>query len=172
MVSDQLRANLAKLMMLTERRVNFFLNNKINKRFTPFLNRNTPGLTLALQGLQFVATSTTAQSQSLAFPHRVHSISTNADNQDVVSMGTDSVLMTMKVIENAYILQAIEMITLAQATDLLGVEEWLSTESQQLYAAIREKTQSIIEDRVLVDDLPRIVELARTGRNMAVSWGL
>ncbi len=172
MVSDQLRANLAKLMMLTERRINFFLNQKINKRFAPFLNRNQPGLTLALQGLQFVATSTTAQGQTLAFPHRVHSISTNTDNQDVVSMGTDSVLMTMKVIENTYILQAIEMITLAQATDLLHVEEWLSTESQQLYAAIREKTKSIIEDRVLVDDLPRIVELARTGGNLAVNWGM
>jgi histidine ammonia-lyase len=172
MISDQLRANLAKLMMLTERRINFFLNNKINKRFAPFLNRNRPGLTLALQGLQFVATSTTAQGQTLAFPHRVHSISTNADNQDVVSMGSDSVLMTMKVIENAYILQAIEMITLAQATDLLHVEEWLSTESQQLYAAIRQKMASIIEDRVLVDELPRIVELAQTGDTIAVNWGL
>jgi histidine ammonia-lyase len=159
-------------MMLTERRINFFLNNKINKRFAPFLNRNRPGLTLALQGLQFVATSTTAQGQTLAFPHRVHSISTNADNQDVVSMGSDSVLMTMKVIENAYILQAIEMITLAQATDLLHVEEWLSTESQQLYAAIRQKMASIIEDRVLVDELPRIIELARIGDTIAVNWGL
>ncbi len=172
MISDQLRANLAKLMMLTERRINFFLNNKINKRFAPFLNRNKPGLTLALQGLQFVATSTTAQGQTLAFPHRVHSIPTNADNQDVVSMGTDFVLMTMKVIENAYILQAIEMITLAQATDLLHVEEWLSTESQQLYTAIRQKMASIIEDRVLVDELPRIVELARTRDTIAVNWGL
>ena len=80
--------------------------------------------------------------------------------------------MTMKVIENAYILQAIEMITLAQATDLLHVEEWLSTEAQQLYAAIRQKMASIIEDRVLVDELPRIVELARTGDTIAVNWGL
>jgi histidine ammonia-lyase len=172
MISDQLRANLAKLMMLTERRINFFLNNKINKRFAPFLNRNTPGLTLALQGLQFVATSTTAQGQTLAFPHRVHSISTNADNQDVVSMGSDSVLMTMKVIENAYILQAIEMITLAQATDLLDVEKWLSAASQQLYAAIRKKMKTIVEDRVLVSDLPHIVELARTEDNIAVNWGM
>jgi histidine ammonia-lyase len=172
MVSDQLRANLAKLTMLTERRINFFLNKKVNERFPPFLNRNKPGLTLALQGLQFVATSTAAQSQTLAFPHRVHSISTNADNQDVVSMGTDSALMTMKVIENAYILQAIEMITLAQATDLLECKERLSIDSQHLYAAIREQMQSVVEDRVLVDDLARIVELARTGGNVAVNWDL
>jgi histidine ammonia-lyase len=146
------------------------LNDKVNERFPPFLNRNKPGLTLALQGLQFVATSTTAQSQTLAFPHRVHSISTNADNQDVVSMGTDSALMTTKVIENAYILLAIEMITLAQATDLLEDKERLSTDSQHLYAAIREQMQSVVEDRELADDLARVVELARTGGNVAVNW--
>ena len=60
----------------------------------------------------------------------------------------------------------------SDSPDLLHVQEWLSTESQQLYAAIREKTKSIIEDRVLVDDLPRVVELARTGNNIAVNWGM
>src|SRR5438270_8456663 len=38
MVSDQLRANVAKLMMLTERRINFFLDTKRNRRLPPFLN--------------------------------------------------------------------------------------------------------------------------------------
>jgi len=64
------------------------------------------------------------------------------------------------------------MITLAQATDLLEFKERLSTDSQHLYAAIREQMQSVVEDRVLVDDLARIVELARTGGNVAVNWDL
>ncbi len=166
MVSDQLRANVAKLMMLTERRINFFLDTKRNRRLPPFLNMKTPGLTLALQGLQFVATSTTAHGQTLAYPHRIHSISTNADNQDVVSMGTDSALLTMKVIEDAYFVLAIELITLAQATDIMQVHDRLSPEAQHLYAAIRENMAPVIEDRVLVDDLPRVVALARTGENI------
>ena len=163
MVSDQLRANVAKLMMLTERRTNFFLDTKRNMRLPPFLNMKTPGLTLALQGLQFVATSTTAHGQTLAYPHRVHSISTNADNQDVVSMGTDSALLTMKVL-------AIELITLAQATDIMQVHDRLSPAAQHLYAAIRENMAPVIEDRVLVDDLPRVVALARTGENIPLNW--
>src|SRR4029077_19960324 len=90
---DQLKISLVKMTILSERRINFFMNRNVNQTFTPFLNLNQPGLTLALQGVQFVATSTTAQSQSLAYPHSIHSISTNADNQDVVSMGTDAALI-------------------------------------------------------------------------------
>jgi len=163
LVADQMRANLAKLMLLTERRINFFFNRKVNGFLPPFLNMKTPGLTLGLQGLQFVATSTAAQGQTLAYPHRVHSISTNADNQDVVSMGTDSTLMTMKVIEQAYIVLAIELVALAQATDIMHVHDRLSPAAAHLYEEIRHVMAPVTEDRVLVDDLPRVVTLAQKG---------
>jgi histidine ammonia-lyase len=172
MASDQIRACMVKLMMLTERRINFFLNAKRKRGLPPFLNMETPGLTLGLQGLQFVATSTTAHGQTLAYPHRIHSISTNADNQDVVSMGTDSALLTMKVIEDAYIVLAIELITLAQATDIMQVHDRLSPAAQQLHASIREHMAPIIKDRVLVADLPRVVALARTGKDILLNWNV
>jgi histidine ammonia-lyase len=170
MSADQLRANVVKLMMLTERRIKFFLNTRGNRGLPPFLNMMTPGLTLALQGLQFVATSTAAHGQTLAYPHRVHSISTNADNQDVVSMGTDSALLTMKVIEDAYIVLAIELITLAQATDIMQVHDRLSPAARHLHAATRNCIAPIIKDRVVVDALPRVVSLARTGADIPLNW--
>ena len=169
LVADQMRANLAKLMLLTERRINFFFNSKVNGFLPPFLNMKTPGLTLGLQGLQFVATSTAAQGQTLAYPHRVHSISTNADNQDVVSMGTDSTLMTMRAIEQAYIVLAIELIALAQATDILQVHNDLSPDTRRLYESIRSVMPPVIEDRVLVNDLPKVVSLAQTER-VSLNW--
>jgi len=162
MIADQMRAHLAKLMLLTERRTNFFLNRKVNGFLPPFLNMQTPGLTLGLQGLQFVATSTAAQGQTLAYPHRVHSISTNADNQDVVSMGTDSSLMTMRAIEQAYILLTIELVALAQVTDIIQVHDQLSPAAEHLYQAVRTIMAPVIEDRVLVDDLPSMITLAQT----------
>lgn len=171
MVADQLRACVAKLQLLTDRRISFFLDEKRNRRWAPFLNLKTPGLTLALQGLQFVATSTAAYAQTLAYPHRVHSISTNGNNQDIVSMGTDSTLLTMKVIDDAYNVLAIELIALAQAMDsMVDVHDQFSPAARHLYAAIREQMDSIIEDRVLVDDLPQVVTLARTGRDILVNW--
>jgi phenylalanine ammonia-lyase len=150
---DQLKISLVKLTMLSERRLNFFLNHKINKLFPPFLNLATPGLTLGLQALQFVATSTTAHNQTLAYPMNLHSISTNADNQDVVSMGTDAALLTHKVLENAYIVVAIELIALAQAVDFLNISDQISTESKNLYKFIRSHIRKIESDRELQSEL-------------------
>ncbi|TSC68514.1 MAG: histidine ammonia-lyase [Parcubacteria group bacterium Gr01-1014_66] len=149
---DQLKIGLVKLTLLAERRINFFLNEKQNLSFPPFLNVATPGLTLGLQGLQFVATSTAAQSQSLAYPHSLHTIPTNGDNQDVVSMGTDAALFAAKVVENAYILLTIELITLAQAVDVRGVADRLSVSSRTIFSRIRAHFPLIKEDRVITTE--------------------
>lgn len=154
---DQLKIGLTKLTILTERRINFFLNRNVNKTFPPFLNLGEPGLTLGLQGLQFVATSTTAMNQSLAFPHSLHSIPTNADNQDVVSMGTDAALIAAKVVDNLYTVLAIELITIAQATECKGGPEKLSTSSKAIYNAVRAVSESVIQDRSLNEDLSRLI---------------
>ena len=49
---DQLKMVATKLTMLSERRINFFLNNNVNQYFPPFMNLKKPGLTLA-QGVDF-----------------------------------------------------------------------------------------------------------------------
>ncbi|MEK7576062.1 MAG: aromatic amino acid ammonia-lyase [Patescibacteria group bacterium] len=156
---DQLKMTIVKLTILSERRINFFLNENINKHFPPFMNLVQPGLTLGLQALQFVATSTTADNQTLAYPHYAHSIPTNGDNQDVVSMGTDAVLFAAKVIQNAYIVLAIELITLGQAVDFCDERDQLSKQSLALYNTLREVLPAIKEDRVLVYELPKVVEI-------------
>ncbi|MDO8620106.1 MAG: aromatic amino acid lyase, partial [bacterium] len=157
-VIDQLKIVLVKLTMLSERRIAFFLNHRTNRRFPPFLNLNTPGLTLALQGLQFVATSTTARSQTLAFPQSIHSISTNADNQDVVSMGTDAALVAAMVIEHAYIVLAIEMVTLSQAVDCAEIENKLSKDTRGLYRETRKHVPAIVEDISIAGNLEQLLQ--------------
>ncbi|MES2135189.1 MAG: aromatic amino acid ammonia-lyase [Patescibacteria group bacterium] len=166
---DQMKIGIVKMTILSERRVNFFLNRNVNQTFPPFLNLAQPGLTLALQGLQFVATSTTAQSQSLAYPHSLHSISTNADNQDVVSMGTDAALLAYKTIENAYIVLAIELITLAQAVDLIHAAEKLSPESKELYKFIRSHFAVVQEDRSFTTELNVLKEKIQKGKGFEAS---
>lgn len=159
---DRLKAALVKLTMLSERRINFFLNANVNKRFPPFLNLKKPGLTLALQGLQFVATSATARSQSLAFPHHIHSIPTNADNQDIVSMGTDAALLTAQVVENAYAVLAIELVTLAQTVDILSCREELAQPSRELFDQIRATSSRIEDDRSLSAELHQLIDLVKS----------
>jgi len=157
-VADLLKMTLVKLTMLSERRLNFFLNNKINKRFPPFMNLSEPGVNLGLQGLQFVATSTTSQSQTLAFPQYVHSISTNADNQDVVSMGVEATLFLDKVIDNAFIVLTIEMIALAQGVSFSNNRDKLSKTTKELFDNTRKILPAIIKDEVIIDKLDKLVD--------------
>ena len=165
---DCLKMTIVKLMMLSERRVNFFLNHKINGQFPPFLNLGKPGLTLGLQGLQFVATSTTAHSQTLAFPQYVHSIPTNGDNQDVVSMGTDAALIAARVVENAYIVLAIELITLAQGVDFLHIENKLSTAGQMLFRKVRRVFPKLTYDRAIDRTLPQVLNFIKADESFMV----
>lgn len=168
---DQLKAAMIKLSILSERRTNYFLNQKLNLRFPPFLNLYKPGLSLALQPLQFIATSTTAQSQSLGYPHYLHSISTNADNQDVVSMGTDAALIAQKVIENAFIVLAVEILTLAQAVDLTKNRNGLTKSTGKFYDEIRKVFPVIIKDRVVIEELKKVISLMKNCPSSALDWG-
>lgn len=79
-----------------------------------------------LQASQFTATSTTAECQTLSNPMYVHSIPNNNDNQDIVSMGTNSALLAKTVIENAYQVMAILMMGIVQAVDCLEIAGRLS----------------------------------------------
>ena len=116
---DKLKLVVAKLSMLAERQLNYLLNSKLNDKLTPFVNLGKLGLNFGMQGAQFTATSTTAENQMLSNPMYVHSIPNNNDNQDIVSMGTNSALITKKVIENTFEVLAIEIITIVQAIELL-----------------------------------------------------
>ena len=155
---DHLKISLVKLSLLSERRINFFLNKSVNNTFPPFLNLVQPGLTMALQGLQFVATSTAAHNQSLGYPHSLHTISTNGDNQDVVSMGTDAALIASRVLENAYIVAAIELVTLSQAAEFMKADfSKLSQSSRDLIAFVREYVPPVYEDRSLAPELAALL---------------
>ena len=155
---DQMKIGLIKLTILAERQVNFFLNRNVNQTFPPFLNLNRPGLTLALQGVHFVATSTTAHSQSLGYPHSLHSISTNGDNQDVVSMGTDAALIAHKVVENAFIVLAVELISLAQAVDVIKAVDRIAPPSRALYLKVRAVVPPVVEDRAFSSEVNQLAE--------------
>lgn len=134
---DKLKIVLTKLTMLSERQLNYLLNWKLNDKLPPFLNRGKLGLNYGLQGVQFTATSTTAESQMLSNSMYVHSIPTNNDNQDVVSMGTNSALITSKVVENAFQVVAIECVAIAEAVEFLQLYDQLSSASKSVIDEIR-----------------------------------
>lgn len=160
---DKLKIVICKLTMLAERQLNFLLNSKLNDVFPPFLNTRTLGFNFGIQGMQFTATSTTAESQMLANPMYVHSIPNNNDNQDIVSMGTNSAVITKKVIENGFQVMAIHFMAICQAVDLLGDDKkaLLGTKTKEIYSIIRNVVPVINEDVPQSENIKKVTDLLR-----------
>ena len=146
---DKLKLVITKLTMLAERQLNYLLNSKINEILPPFVNLGTLGFNFGMQGVQFTATSTTAENQMLSNSMYVHSIPNNNDNQDIVSMGTNAAVITGKVIENAFEVLAIELITIVQAIDYLGYKNEISSATKKIYDDIRVIIPEFKEDQVM-----------------------
>jgi histidine ammonia-lyase len=144
---DKLKIAIVKLSMLSERQLNYLLNEELNQKLPSFINLGTPGLNFGLQGMQFMATSTVAENQTLANPMYVHSISSNNDNQDIVSMGCNSALLAKRVIDNSFDVLAVELLALAQAIDFLKCQPRLSSLTLKVYEEVRAMAPAIREDR-------------------------
>ena len=100
-----------------------------------------------MQGMQFTATSTVAENQTLSFPMYVHSIPNNNDNQDIVSMGCNAALMTKRVIDNSFEVLSIHLITILQAIDYIECRDKLASVSQSVYDKVRVIFPKFVEDK-------------------------
>ncbi len=160
---DKLKIVTTKLTMLAERQVNYLFNHKLNEKFPPFLNMGVLGLNLGLQGMQFTATSTTAESQTFSFPMYVHSIPNNGDNQDIVSMGFNAALILSKVLENAYQVLAVQMLSLSQAFAISRQEDKLSSCSKKVLDQIREVHVPSSIDKPLYESINGVREQLAKG---------
>ena len=152
---DKVKIAMTKTSMLAERQLNFLFNDKLNNILPPFVNLGKLGLNFGMQGVQFTATSTTAENQTLSNPMYVHSIPCNNDNQDIVSMGTNGALITKKVIDNTFDVLAIEMMSIAQAIDYIKSDKKMSPLTRKVYDHIRK-----ISDR-FIGDSPKYKEIEK-----------
>jgi len=168
---DKLKIAITKLCMLVERQINFLLNEKINGKLPPFINLGTLGLNFGMQGMQFTATSTTAENQMLSNPMYVHSISTNNDNQDIVSMGTNSALISSRVIMNTFEVLSVGLLSATQAVDALEIQSKLSSATSAIYQDIRKTHKKIIEDKPASESLKSMVaKLKELPYNDILNW--
>ena len=161
---DKVKIALVRLCMTAERQLNYLFHDRINGILPPFLNLGTLGLNYGMQACQFTATSTTAECQTLAMPNYVHSIPNNNDNQDIVSMGTNTALICKQVVENCFQVMAIQYIALAQATDCLKIADKLAPTSRKVYDKIREMVPLFIEDTPFYKDIANVENYLKTNK--------
>jgi histidine ammonia-lyase len=155
LAADHLKVALAEIALFSERRLARLLDPATNDGLPPFLIRDAVGLRSGLMGLQYCASATVAENAVLAHPASLGSVPTNANNQDVVGMGTVAVRQARRLLENARRVVAIELLAAAEALDLRGTDR-LGTGTRAAYAAVRAIVAPLLEDRPLGDDVERL----------------
>ncbi len=155
---DKLKIAIVKLQMLMERQLNYLLNANLNNILPPFVNKGFLGFNFGIQGLQFTATSTVAESQTIGFPTYLNSIPNNNDNQDIVSMGTNAALLADKVIGNAFEVLSIHLITVVQAINYLKLDGKLSSKTKSFYKEIEAICPPFVEDAPKYKEIQQLKE--------------
>jgi histidine ammonia-lyase len=152
---DHLKVALAQIVLFSERRLARLLDPATNGGLPPFLIRDRPGFRSGLMGLQYCASSTVADSRVLATPTSLGSVPTNANNQDLVGMGSVAVRHARRLLENARRVVAIELIAAAEAVDLTG-DDGLADGTRAVLGAVRALVPPLVADRSLGGDVERL----------------
>ena len=158
MVCDYLRIGMTKAGLLVERQLDRLVNCNYSGGLPPLLTGGDPGLNSGFAGCQLLATSLAAECRLLSAPASVQTIPTNANNQDVVSMGFTSAKLTVSLMAKLWTLVAVQALALAQAADLRGGDV-MGTDYRRLHDRVRGVSDRLAGDRPLDEDIARVREL-------------
>ena len=175
---DALKLAVASVGDLLDRQLALVLDEKFNNGLTPNLiprfadDDFEAGLHHGFKGTQLACSSLAAEALKLTNPATAFSRSTEAHNQDKVSMGTIAARDARSVVELVQNIAAIHLIALCQAVELRDANE-LGTGTRAVYDLIRKHVTFLERDRRLDADINAVVELIRTGAiSDAVASGL
>jgi len=158
---DHFKIGLVELGVLIERRLARLLDAKLNDGLPAFLIRGGPGVHNGFMGLQYCCSSMAAENAVLATPASIHSVPTNANNQDIVSMGPVALRHARRVLDNVARMTAIECLAAAQAVELRAGR--CGTGTAAALAAVRAVIPPLTDDRPMTDDVARALQLIDDG---------
>lgn len=162
MISDYLKTGLITIALLSERQLERLVNWRYSMGLPPLLTGADPGLNTGMGGCQILATSLAAEARVLATPASVQTIPTNANNQDVVSMGCTAAKQVRLVITILWKLLAIQSLALVQAADLREDKNIMGGYYKRLYDLVRNVSSFLKEDRPLYEDIQRVMKILQS----------
>jgi len=107
---------------------------------------------------QVTAAALTSENKALATPHSVDSISTSGNQEDYVSMGMSGARRLSRMLTNLRHTIAIELLCACQGIDLLAPLQ-TGPRAQKAYAAVRQKSPKLTDDRPLSKDIESVSAL-------------
>ena len=171
-VMDMLSMAIATLCNISERRTNKYLDKNLNEGLPEFLIPGTVGLTMGFMGAQYLATSTTAENRQLACPVSTNSISSNASNQDVVSMGTVAARKAFKSVSNAKHVITLEILADLQALSFRNADK-LGGGTGQIYRILLNDFKLYDNTQIFHEDLIRFRKLLFSSQlfdDLSIYW--
>lgn len=146
--------------VLSERRMNRLNNPALSGGLPPFLTTN-PGLFSGLMLSQYTADTQIVEQRILAAPAVTQSIPAAADQEDFVSMGMNTSLKNLQILDNAYGILGIEFMAAAQASDLRKAKSGVGVAKAK--EVIRKYVDFLEIDRPLYPDHTKMKELVKSG---------
>ena len=165
---DSLKVALANLCDLMDRQLELVVDEKFNAGLTPNLIREVApddpeaGVHHGFKGMQLCCSAMTAEALKLSNPATVFSRSTEAHNQDKVSMATIAARDARSIVELAQNVAAIHLLAATQALDLRGPEK-ASPVTRAAHDIVRSRVPFMDGDRRMDEDIREVVELIRSG---------
>lgn len=151
---------LSEFANISERRTERMVNGSLSG-LPRFLTENA-GLNSGMMIAQYTAASLVSENKVLAHPASVDSIPTSANQEDHNSMGSIAAQKCWRVLKNAQTVIAIEMLTAAQAIDFHAPLK-CGKGTRAAYNTVRKHVQHLHRDRVLHQDIQKVLEIIRTG---------
>ncbi len=161
-VMDCLAISMVNLGVVSDRRIDRFMDSAHSTGLPPFLCKEDTGVRMGLMGGQFMTTSLVAENRTLAVPASIQSITSTADFQDIVSFGLIAGRKARKIVENTNHILSFELLCAAQAADIRGVD-LLSPAGKIMHKAVRETLEYMDYDKVYIDDLEALKARIESG---------
>lgn len=113
---DMAGAAVTMVCVMSERRMNRLNNPALSVGLPAFLTKGA-GMFSGLMLSQYTADMLIVEQRILSTPASVHSIPAAADQEDFVSMGMNTAIKNVQILDNAYGILGIELLAAAQALD-------------------------------------------------------
>lgn len=158
--ADSLAIALSYLGSMSERRVDKLLSGTYEKSLTSYLAER-PGIDNGLMLLQYQAASLVNYLKILTHPASVDSIPTAQGQEDHVSMGMNSSLKLLELIEKLYSLASIELYISHEAVSRQGIDN-SGVGSNYFSKTFKKILSPFNEDRSVVKEIEEIKKVIST----------
>ena len=156
---DLVGISITMISVLSERRMNRLNNPALNVGLPAFLTKGA-GMFSGLMLSQYTADTQIVDQRILSAPASIQSIPAAADQEDFVSMGMNTAVKNVQILDNAYGILGIEFMAAAQALDFRDYT--FGTGVTKSKEVIRKYVNFLDVDRPLYPDHIKMKELVKS----------